>query len=159
MKLLIATSAIIGLTACSYITPTAAPPPTTFPSVSQANAAKFNTTPCTANPTSQSENVRVGPVNLAAGFNGHVVKVCADETLVKNVIFWSRTNEAGTDIEVVVTTLAGTRIPQTAESSDRPSTTNYFSFEVVNAAGTLLSCTIIKPAPGISPAGLALCET
>ena len=159
MKLLIAATAIVGLTACSYITKTVAPPPTTFPSVSQTNAAKFNSIPCTTNATSRSENRRVGPVNLAAGFNGHVVKVCSNETLVQNVIFWSRANTAGTDIQVAITTLSGTRIPQTVDSVNQPSATNYFSFETSDANGSPLSCTIIKPAQGISPAGLALCET
>jgi hypothetical protein len=102
--------------------------------------------------------VRVGPVNLANGFSGHVVKVCANGDLVENVVFWSRTNAAGTNIEAVVTTLAGTRFPQSADATNQPNGTNYFNFETRTASGDPLTCTIIKPPRGVSPASLAICQ-
>jgi hypothetical protein len=158
MKSFFATACLISLTACTGTAPLA-PAPSAFPSVSDANAAKFNTTPCSADPTSRTQNTRVGPVNLAVGFNGHVVKVCDNGSLVQNVIFWSRTNEGGTNIEAVVTTLSGARLPQTTDAANQPNGTNYFNFTTQSGSGASLNCTVIKPPLGISPAALALCET
>lgn len=157
MKYLIATACLLSIAACSGTTPLA-PAPSAFPSVSEANAAKFNTTPCSTDPTSRSQNARVGPVNLAGGFSGHVVKVCSNNTLVQNVIFWSRTNEDGTNIEAVVTTLSGTRFPQTTDTRNQPTGTNYFEFQTQVGSGAALNCTVIKPPYGISPAALAICQ-
>lgn len=158
MKPLITLFCCIGLFGCGGTNPASQAVPDKFPAVSRANVGTFNTTPCTVDPTSQTENRKSQPVNLAAGFSGHTVKVCLSGELIENVVFWSRTNVAGTNIEVVITTLAGDRYPQTADLFDQPNATNYFNFVTQKPSGEPMTCTIVKPAGGIAPAGVALCQ-
>jgi len=157
MKHLITTAYLFSFAACSGTAPMA-PAPNAFPSVSAANAAKFNSVSCDVDPTSRTQNTRVGPLNLAAGFNGHPVKVCSGNTLAQNVIFWSRTNKDGTNIEAVVTTLSGTRLPQSTDQQNQPTGTNYFEFQTQDSSGATLNCTVIKPPYGVAPAALAICQ-
>lgn len=158
MKYFFTAACFIGLIGCAGIAPLPKAPGV-FPAVSVENATKFNTISCGVNPASRSQNTRVGPVNIASGFKGHVVKICENGALAQDVVFWSRANEDGTNIEAVITTLSGARLPQVADSANQPIGTNYFSFNTQSTQGTALNCTIIKPQFGISPAGLAICQS